>query len=508
MTPPPEPPEKTVWQHRGGPMYALSAFFSQAMPHLKAWNARISAWAAEASWKRIALLGLVVFVATLIIGNILGVDEPEVVMKGSTQPVKIDIKSDDSGVTIQPSVGGKPTKPAHIPFSVTDSANDSKNSGDSGATLDEDRQAIRLEKDGKKIIIDSHGVRVLKDAQPDPEAKGEGDRKQDASDAQAQASAGQDDAAAKAEGARAAAEDAKKKAEQARRADLQAQVRDAIDDAKDQIQESIADEESEATHKTIVHRESEVFWDFFKVLLTVSFAYLIAIKVSTSNKRRAEEMVKSASQVAEHESLRRQVVEARMQTMQAQVEPHFLFNTLSSVDYLIETDPARASTMQKNLIQYLRAALPQMRENATTLGREVDLVRAYLEILKVRMEERLQVSFEVPDGLRSAEFPPMMLQSLVENAIKHGLEPKAEGGALIVTGEVADGDLFVSVSDTGLGFNPEGAATSGGGLGLSNIRERLALLYGGRARFIVTAHEPSGTRVAIVIPYQPTARRS
>jgi LytS/YehU family sensor histidine kinase len=195
-----------------------------------------------------------------------------------------------------------------------------------------------------------------------------------------------------------------------------------------------------------------------------------------------------------------------MQMMQAQVEPHFLFNTLASIDHLIETDPARASTMQKHLIAYLRAALPQMRENATDLGREVDLVGAYLEILKVRMEERLQVSFNVPNGLRSADFPPMMLQSLVENAIKHGLEPKAEGGRLDVSAEIVHGDLHVVVADTGLGFAPGGASTSGTGLGLTNIRERLKLLYGDRAHLVIEANQvdgaPEGTRVSITVPYQ------
>ena len=122
-----------------------------------------------------------------------------------------------------------------------------------------------------------------------------------------------------------------------------------------------------------------------------------------------------------------------MAAMQAQVEPHFLFNTLASIDHLIETDPKRASQMQKNLIALLRASMPAMREahpTAHNLGREMAVIRPYLEILKVRMEDRLQIDVAVPEGLLSAEFPSMMIQSLVENAIKHGLEPKAEGGTL------------------------------------------------------------------------------
>ncbi len=124
------------------------------------------------------------------------------------------------------------------------------------------------------------------------------------------------------------------------------------------------------------------------------------------------------------------------------------------------------------------------------------------------MEERLQVSFDVPNGLRSADFPPMMLQSMVENAIKHGLEPKAEGGRLDVSAEIVHGDLVVTVADTGLGFSPGGAPTSGTGLGLTNIRERLKLLYGDRARLVIEANAapdggaPAGTRVSITVPYQ------
>ncbi len=194
--------------------------------------------------------------------------------------------------------------------------------------------------------------------------------------------------------------------------------------------------------------------------------------------------------------------------MQAQVEPHFLFNTLASVDYLIETDPARASRMQKNLIQYLRAALPQMREGSTTLGKEIALCRAYLEILKVRMEDRLQFAIAVPQGLASAQFPPMMLQSLVENAIKHGLEPKAEGGSLTISADVADGNLRVTVADSGLGF--AAAARPGTGVGLANVRERLAALYGGRARLSIEANTPSGTIATVEVPYaiDPDAKDS
>ncbi len=233
----------------------------------------------------------------------------------------------------------------------------------------------------------------------------------------------------------------------------------------------------------------------------------IVTKIMAKGRFKAEAQAVAATEMAESEALKRQVVEARMAAMQAQVEPHFLFNTLASIDHLIETDPVRASKMQKNLIALLRASMPTMREaNAQSirdLGRELTVIRPYLEILKVRMEERLSTDIRVSDGLLSAEFPPMMLQSLVENAIKHGLEPKAEGGSLTVSAEIVHGRLAVKVADTGLGFGK--AATAGTGIGLSNIRERLQLLYGSKGTLTVTENPGGGTAVTITVPYKSTS---
>jgi sensor histidine kinase YesM len=217
-----------------------------------------------------------------------------------------------------------------------------------------------------------------------------------------------------------------------------------------------------------------------------------------------------ATETAEAESLKRQVVEARMAAMQAQVEPHFLFNTLASIDHLIETDPSRASTMQKNLIALLRASMPTMREagdgGPRDLKRELEMIRPYLEILKVRMEDRLHTEIDVPEGLHSAEFPSMMIQTLVENAIKHGLEPKPEGGHLRVSAEVQHGKLAVTVADTGVGFGK--AATAGTGVGLANIRERLQLLYGNKATLSVRENSGGGTAVTVTVPYKSIAGSS
>lgn len=245
-------------------------------------------------------------------------------------------------------------------------------------------------------------------------------------------------------------------------------------------------------------------------LPSLAFLWIVAslvIKITYRKQIQAEAQAAQAVETAEAESLKRQVVEARMAAMQAQVEPHFLFNTLASIDHLIEVDPKRASQMQKNLIALLRASMPTMRETGSDgsrsrdLGRELAVIRPYLEILKVRMEERLSTEIDVPDGLLSAEFPAMMVQTLVENAIKHGLEPKPEGGRLSVKAEVVHGKLTVTVADTGLGFGR--AATAGTGVGLANIRERLQLLYGPKASLTITENTGGGTRVTLAVPYKP-----
>ena len=223
------------------------------------------------------------------------------------------------------------------------------------------------------------------------------------------------------------------------------------------------------------------------------------IKVVAGGKRRAERTASEATQRAETEQLERTALEARMEALQAQIEPHFLFNTLASIDQLILTDPPRASKMQQSLIRYLRSAMPQMREGSRpSLGQQVNLCSAFLEIMAVRMEGRLQSVVIIPEGLKTAVFPSMMLQTLVENAIKHGLEPKPEGGLLEIGAEIVDGQLAVHVRDTGVGFMPKAE----GGVGLANVRERLKALYNGRAELIISLPPAGGTCATIKVPYE------
>ena len=305
-----------------------------------------------------------------------------------------------------------------------------------------------------------------------------------------------------------AIDEAKQAAREARE-----EAKEAAREAKQAAKDAAKEAAEAAGETTIVVDDSGAPRQRVKVirlgdpLIELAWLWIVGsaiIKITSKGRMQAEVKAAQATEIAEAESLKRQVSEARMAAMQAQIEPHFLFNTLASIDHLIETDPARASAMQKNLIALLRASMPTMRESngngVADLERELAVVRPYLEILKVRMEERLQLEIDVPDGLLSARFPPMMMQTLVENAIKHGLEPKPEGGSLKVKAEVLHGKLAVTVADTGLGFGK--AETAGTGVGLANVRERLQLLYGSRAQVRITENRPSGTVVTIELPYE------
>jgi len=227
-------------------------------------------------------------------------------------------------------------------------------------------------------------------------------------------------------------------------------------------------------------------------------ALSFGLKVLAGAKRKAELDARQAHRHADVETLQRHLAEAQMATLQAQVEPHFLFNTLALIGQLIETDPPEAARIHMHLIDYLRATLPQLRAaGGGTLGRQIALARAYLSIMQARMKERLSVSIDVPTALASAQFPPMMLISLIENAIKHGLEPTIAGGHVAVRARLDGALLRVDVQDTGAGFG----TYAGEGIGLANIRERLALLHGDKARLIIEAPPGGGAHVAIVLPF-------
>jgi signal transduction histidine kinase len=467
----PAPAGKPSWGERFAPL--VRAFHVYAN------------WLVSITWKRFIVLSLLLLIVSAVLQDI-----PPFTWTISetveTQPAKVVIASP------------KPPKPPKPPQSPD--------------TPVKDEPLIKIErpKNGSKesieISIGEHGVRIKPHSAP----------------AAASAASAAASAAKAAEDAQRAARSIEEKSvaivvppgasDEVRRAIEQARddIRQAVEEAKADAEEAKRDaeraiEELQGGAKSLKTRITRT--SLGDALPDLAFLWIFCsaiLKASYKRQLSAQAKAAVATEVAESEQLKRQVVEARMAAMQAQVEPHFLFNTLASIDHLIETDPPRASQMQKNLIALLRASMPTMREAnhgaPRDLAREMAVIRPYLEILKVRMEERLAARIEVPDGLLSAEFPPMMIQSLVENAIKHGLEPKAEGGEILIKAEIVHGKLNIVVADTGLGFGR--AATAGTGVGLANIRERLQLLYGTAASVTVTENQPSGTIVTIAVPYK------
>jgi len=213
--------------------------------------------------------------------------------------------------------------------------------------------------------------------------------------------------------------------------------------------------------------------------------------------RRVAERRRGEAASVRQSATEKELTVAKLNLLHAQVEPHFLYNTLASAQVLTRSDPARADEMLGNLIQYLRHSLPRTEDAPSTIGEELERARAYLDILKIRMGPRLQLQVDIPDALRGVLFPSMMLQTLVENAIKHGLEPKTGGGTVWILARQVDTAVAVTVADDGRGFTAEGGGT---GVGLRNVRERLRLAYGSAASFSIVANFPSGVAATITVP--------
>jgi signal transduction histidine kinase len=195
-------------------------------------------------------------------------------------------------------------------------------------------------------------------------------------------------------------------------------------------------------------------------------------------------------------ALSRELDTARLQLLQAQVEPHFLFNALANVRRLLRTDADAARTLLADLLRYLQEALPALRDEHSTLGREAELVRAFLAVHQVRMGTRLHTRINVPPDLAGHSLPPMILLTLVENALKHGLQPLVDGGLVQISASAANGLLTLTVADTGQGMG----SGSGGGTGLANVRARLKALYGSAASLALAVNEPRGVVATVVLP--------
>ena len=231
------------------------------------------------------------------------------------------------------------------------------------------------------------------------------------------------------------------------------------------------------------------FWADWAMAIAVGYLVLLRVRAAREHARRLE---------LQHKTLGNRQTEAQLRVLQAQIEPHFLFNTLSNIRRLCQQDITQGRAMLAQLTRYLHAALPKIRRDHASLADEIELTEAYLALQKIRMGDRLQVLMEVPDAYLAAAVPPMMLVTLAENAIKHGVAPLPEGG-LICIRAARDGDsLRLSVSDTGRGF----VAESGSGVGLSNIRARLAALHGSSASLMLQANLPRGMLASITLPWR------
>ncbi|WP_296001878.1 sensor histidine kinase [Rugamonas sp.] len=263
-----------------------------------------------------------------------------------------------------------------------------------------------------------------------------------------------------------------------------------------------------ATHRQVPALTALHAWNpLVTLMITAGAAYFYY-----NRGRIARLQATAAEERARTEVLARQAMQAQLQMLQAQIEPHMLFNTLANLQGLIAIDPPRAQLLLDHLIQYLRATLGASRAGHATLAQEFALMQSYLQVMAVRMDARLSFSLTLPDALGALHVPPMLLQPLVENAIQHGLEPKVEGGHVTVSAARIHNDggdgygsgdvLRLTVSDTGLGLDHPDQPGHGTRLALSNIRARLDALYGPRASFTLSAGQPCGAVAVITLPLE------
>ncbi|HUQ29549.1 MAG TPA: histidine kinase [Usitatibacter sp.] len=264
---------------------------------------------------------------------------------------------------------------------------------------------------------------------------------------------------------------------------------------KNRIQATVTPGEGSSSLTLICEPEGGAWVDWFMVDDGTNLENAEAVQRALS--RRIAESRKVEQAAARQTATEKELTVAKLNLLHAQVEPHFLYNTLASAQLLTRTDPHRADEMLGNLIVYLRNSLPRTEGEMSTLHEELERARAYLEIMKIRMGERLSVQIQVPEALHAAQMPQMMLQTLVENAIKHGLEPVTGGGTIWIIARESDGKLCVTVADNGRGF---GGDSSGTGVGLKNIRERLALAYASEASLAIGPNFPAGVAATLVVP--------
>lgn len=264
----------------------------------------------------------------------------------------------------------------------------------------------------------------------------------------------------------------------------------------DLVQATVVPGEGSGRVTLICEPERPGWSDWF--LVDAGTNYENAEAIARAITRRVGERRRNEQASAAQTATEKELAEARLNLLNAQVEPHFLYNTLASAQLLTRSDPARAEAMLGHLIQYLRRSLPGSEGEMSDLGGELERALAYLEILRIRMGDRLAVQVDVPQELRATPLPAMMLQTLVENAIKHGLEPRTAGGTVWIRARRDDaGKVAITVADDGDGLTGK---TSGTGIGLKNVRERLRLRYGADAALAVIANFPSGVAATLTVP--------
>ncbi|MEO6927589.1 MAG: histidine kinase [Casimicrobiaceae bacterium] len=232
------------------------------------------------------------------------------------------------------------------------------------------------------------------------------------------------------------------------------------------------------------------------------FSFLYALLVALISQLRNREYAALTAHLeaeARQSDLSRQLAESRLKLLQLQIEPHFLFNTLGSAQQLAEKGAPQAARLIADLIRFLRAATPALRNETNTLGEDATLAEAYLSIMRTRLTRRLDYAIDIPQSLADVALPPGMLITLVENAIKHGIEPSPAGGRIDISAQAQGAALAVRVADTGAGLGST-AAHPGQGIGLANIRERLQLLYGGAAALELAENSPRGFVACITVP--------
>ncbi|WP_162060785.1 sensor histidine kinase [Undibacterium sp. KW1] len=234
-------------------------------------------------------------------------------------------------------------------------------------------------------------------------------------------------------------------------------------------------------------------WLLPAIILVFIFATVLPAAIDQEIRHRTQASL--AAEASKHK-VERQMLEARLAALQGQIEPHFLFNTLANTRALIHQDANQAEQMLNHLIAYLRAAMPDMRLSTTTLGQELDRAAAYLQIFQIRLGARFQYSVQAADEVRACLIPPLAIMSLVENAIKHGIEPQPGEVRIDIHARCEGGTLHVAVRDNGRGFQNE----LGSGVGLLNVQERLLALFGEKAELRLSPLQTGGVNAELILP--------